>query len=1463
MSSISPNVMNFLPNIPILQEEKVFFGPLMIDPAFEEVRACYAHLASKSNKNSIYELLTLQDRVANSTCSVRNTYEYNKMVEDIEALVIGLTESFGTNCNIAKSKALFDPHHSFTHEGQRYVIKFTRGKGSCALHALLGQEISGVYRFHGAQCDVEAKKHFTTALKNALLRKDEEVIKHFISIMMEYLNDAFREGGTFEAKLLFSTTPAGCDFLEQLRKLQAGYLQQIEANKAKKAVGWLSLAESNVHIYNRLMAEVEADQAKQASAYVGKRKEEVWQVLSASPIKILNIIETKVDDFLDLLEQVDRANLEQLEGELIAIRQERGESEQRFILSEAMVKHYIDALTKPEFFLNTHEIKLAAKLFKKNVLIFASAPIELTETIDEGGDDEPIIIHHHGAHFSRCIKNEEEEPRVGLKPLAENPLQATHPSGCVLGIPESHPYHKAYPEWCVNVRSSPKLREEKNYKQKIKECKTKMSLQDTEEGLGNIEKEYLTAIDRAVSEILKSSKPDAEMVIRNIRKICENAYELLVIPMKKVLMYISTPWAIYSQNQLEFRASLSQLLEKKPQEIPQKIFEVLLKSMSDNKIAKRHGELLDQYPEQQILVEALVNKAKDLLKQAKQTAGKEINNYFESPAIHSCFKYIFGSSSDLLSKYTLMLQGAYSSLKEIPGDFSSTIVYSSYIPKIECLLMACQNFKIDQFEEFKEVLKQFENIKNGFDHFQNTIIPLILFQQVVKNSILWPNCYELAEGETSYLLSSLFAFMFIKPVHTYDTPMIPYKYLSISDDDQKRARAILKNPKASGVEKRSACRLLLHASIPWSALQNIGKLLDRGGSLKAIDSAANRNLVASSLYDILPELHTVYKAIEQLIEFELTEFEPKAPLVPIKELPERCYANIQLLGSCSEICRDVKNIQNELLRWNHPLSSNAFSTKKLKYASLRTLQVVGEVAKNLRRGGLLSSDIVWRDLESLRDLLAHPERHAVYKKLQELNSGLQDGIFVKISNDFKKLFDYFEGRTKLFNTVNEWSKRKQIVQSHETFLELTGVDDLCDFLAYLLPGRISKTTKEQLKATVCNGTAQSLRQEFLQIKGAILKGQLKGPPLETAIQKLPLSGAEQKKLKEAAAILTSSEENQTKRMHQDKQSTIQEMIALLKHFKEMKKIAEASVELSNLSTLFESIKDFLKGGLNDGGVLASADKAQGFVDLIIKKMPPGALPEPLEHIAQKLKLLLEPLSGFLHRKQLLCNSILTPALYEEEWEMESHFNQLVRDLQYRPMEVPKLELRLKKLGIAKTDIQTWKEIDARIKKSETAQKQKQKHKEMIPAERKKQAIISINIIRERILALDSLIRSHPEMNNSDQFTEDPLMQLSCEYLISGFRKGASNLELYLNSMELPEIALSDLQDSLRQSINIGNEILHARRITNSSSLTPYGHAYNTYIQMINLLKNFSIGPNLTGIIESLDYKLQELKKRLL
>ncbi len=307
---------------PILKDGQIVFEA---DSEFEEIKKCYANLKSQADP-SIYALLDLQDRISN----IRVTSDYDELIEGIEKLALSACE---TEC-VEESEILPPSTHTFVHEGQRYEIKLTRGKSSCSLHALLGEEIQGIYRFPGNDCDVAAKQLFLNALKEALATGNERIIVDFISIVMDHLFDLDRDN-LYEARCLFSRTSTGCELGKQLR------------------------------------------------------------VIRMSP-------------------QTEMTQMEQ----------------RTLILSEAMVTLYVDAVKMPGFYLNTQEIKLAATLFRKNVLIFGSKPITLAEEIHEGEDEEPIVIHHNQLHFSRCVKAK-KVAALSEKEVSQQPIwhEDTLPSG--------------------------------------------------------------------------------------------------------------------------------------------------------------------------------------------------------------------------------------------------------------------------------------------------------------------------------------------------------------------------------------------------------------------------------------------------------------------------------------------------------------------------------------------------------------------------------------------------------------------------------------------------------------------------------------------------------------------------------------------------------------------------------------------------------------------------------------------------------------------------------------------------------------------------------------------------------------------------------------------------------------------------------------------------------------------------
>lgn len=205
----------------MLLQERVYQQQIAIcdrkSNTLEKLKLAYDDLVVryKTSHLSLYDLLDFQEKLTNASPSMRDKSEYQELVEGIENLV----NIIFTNIQIKPLKdTAFNSSTSFVYNDEQYVIKFTRGRGSCALHALLGEEIQGVYRFTGDNPDVQAKKYFTDALEESL-HNDDEIIAIFVNILMDYFYDSKRAGGTFEAKILFSKSQ-GLEVAKELSSLQ-------------------------------------------------------------------------------------------------------------------------------------------------------------------------------------------------------------------------------------------------------------------------------------------------------------------------------------------------------------------------------------------------------------------------------------------------------------------------------------------------------------------------------------------------------------------------------------------------------------------------------------------------------------------------------------------------------------------------------------------------------------------------------------------------------------------------------------------------------------------------------------------------------------------------------------------------------------------------------------------------------------------------------------------------------------------------------------------------------------------------------------------------------------------------------------------------------------------------------------------------------------------------------------------
>lgn len=1061
-----------------------------------------------------------------------------------------------------------------------------------------------------------------------------------------------------------------------------------------------------------------------------------------------------------------------------------------------------------------------------------------------------------------------------LKPLEENPLKGTHPGGFCLGIGESHPYYQAHPEWCKAVQStSLSIQEAVSYQRKLKECKHKMALQDVEEKLSQLEQGYLVNIDRAIDKIVREADkkaPEEAIIHGAIQAIYENSYQLLVKPVKDMLHYMQS-FYFFALNQTEFRAGLTAALPTPIQTDYSQILTNILKAMERDDLEKVEEKLIKNYPDHEEMIKNLALTARSLIEQMLLKAEKEIQAYWEHPEVSTCFGIIFSASRSLFDKYNAMLEGRYSSIKEASRDLPiSRIYYASYIPKISFLLKGCEAFKSSSSEievkawKLKDSCQEYLKLKNSAAHFQVTIQPLLMFWQCIKNILLWPKTCEMSEGEINYVIQNLYFLIGISNKNLTDKSLIPYEFLSLSEQDQKNAQAALKRKDLSLSKKREACRTLFHARIPWAALQAIGSLLHRSGGMSESLADENKKLVRSALYDLIQDLPTVEKAIEELIEFETSEFSSNPYLSPPAELSQGCYTNIYLLGNFSDVSRNFKKLEEVLGFWNNrPLATQDFAAPKVKYAILRTIQILGEISKNIGNVGVLSQDPpIWNRLEKLRNLLSHPEIISIYKKFVALIDDPERksrDIFVNIFEDFRTLREYFHERKRLFDKLQTWTDRKQAQQgkNHQTDLELKGLLGLY----VLVAGKLSRDQKLQIQQTVEQQKAKENREIIKSIKEKALNNV--SSITEDELKQLPLSKNQKRELDKARKSITSPKAAQNN-ARMAKESALKLIKVMIKACKENKVFASLNSSLDDFGNIAIACESSIDTAFFNENVL----KLRNFLIEIKKNWKNQEVQfSELKTIENELPVLSESVQDFIERKKLESTELINLVpIYTDLSQAQEKAQSFIDSIELDEISEENLLFQITALGITDPEaIKLWRTSIQACKKAPPLQNIEQKDDEENLIETyRKQVIDCIKTINNILGRLDALVRLESKGLNGLQ--QDPLLQLACEHLVSAFRAKASLLESRLESIRhlfpFCHQFFQTIQEQLTYSIGVGNDILHVHEVTEPSSATPYGKIFHLQMHIQQLLLNMSTGKERNVFIDSLHRNLSQLKEFL-
>lgn len=1053
-------------------------------------------------------------------------------------------------------------------------------------------------------------------------------------------------------------------------------------------------------------------------------------------------------------------------------------------------------------------------------------------------------------------------PQISMQP---SPLGRKSVQGFTVSLSPSHPYRQKHPKWCQSVENGFSLHDS-DFEKLINQCKAKMGISDAQDGVSSQQQDYAEKTKRIVKTLLdklsQPQRPSFQEVRYLIRTMCENTYKFIFFPVWEIEAYRHHPLQIFVQNQLMFKDALKQEFTPFNEE-SSKILDQIIEAIQTNKIDEICASLEVDYPEQKEIIQRLQTKSKALLAAEQQRVQQEIDSYLNRPQTQACLENI------IYKEYPEMRTYRYS-LSEMLSSFfcCTTISHDSYVDKLIAFLKTWQEFQAspqseDDWIQFKIAL-EWEYSDKKIEHFQQTVMPLIQFLTSIENILLWPQEYLPSEKEEDYLIRNLYFFMGISNTALTNTTLIPHDYQHISEQKLKQAEATLKSIKSHPEQKREACRLILHAQIPWKDLCAIGYMLHRSGGVNEETAKQNRHLVCQALFDLVTNLPTLKQAIEKLIEFELKECSQPLFYETPQKLSENSYQFIHMLGASSILQRNFEKLQRVLHFWtNHPLKGNDYAQPKIRYAILRTIQIMGELFKNLRSAQALSEDEIWDCVENLRDLLAHVERSRVQKRLTILLQDPQaNGIFSRLFDNLRILREHFQSPLFIRENLKTWVGIKQeyfTPNKHKTYLALEELQNLYLYLAEKIPN----SKQEELKNTVKSAKAQQARKEIADIRQTLLQGTYEG--IETA--KLPLTQNQHAKLKECLKILKSpkaadNNASQARPANLNKLINIFKSLSLSNFSEANKNRIEQIKKMLTLKNYETADQELIQSAdlLKDSTFKIRIQRIQDLFQMLKDEWPNQSQIESIEDFFISFT---ETPEDFVIRKKEEFQFILESIEIVREEQVETEIDKLIRSLQLHPISSQFLTLTIKTLGITeKSDEVTWENVRKSCSKEQILSATLLTKDEKQTA--KKKALNSIEAIFDKTQALKALLPTNLQSKEAlDAYVKDSILQLGSQYLVSAFRTAASSLELAIETFrhDYPnqQSFFQDIQQHLVTVMRHGNDILHVHDVTEPDTRTSVGHIFSDYQHLQRLLQNLDLVPNGNVQLSSLTQKLNFLK----
>ncbi|NGX43226.1 MAG: hypothetical protein K940chlam7_01518 [Chlamydiae bacterium] len=309
---------------------------------------------------------------------------------------------------------------TFYFEDHEFEILDTLGDGACALHALLGHEVAGYVRSEDhPECGKRVKQAFVEKLK---AHKDDPRIKQFLEdLLIWMLNEGMKKKTTQDNVVsVIKKGPIDLKEIEKKRKECEKAKQTAQENIVKKLQSVLKV---NIPDYRRELLRILGVREEDFDAFLkdpkrvfdlGMENKDVLFVLfddygkkrSGDEFERYNYecIGDGKNDLERFLERIGRLDVQYRDFRLAKL------------MSADFLEHYLKCFLSLDYYHYTEELHMAAILFDKKVHFFHKQDGEMARQVFNEGDDELVLIHHKGMHFSQCKPKREAE---GVEPMEE------------------------------------------------------------------------------------------------------------------------------------------------------------------------------------------------------------------------------------------------------------------------------------------------------------------------------------------------------------------------------------------------------------------------------------------------------------------------------------------------------------------------------------------------------------------------------------------------------------------------------------------------------------------------------------------------------------------------------------------------------------------------------------------------------------------------------------------------------------------------------------------------------------------------------------------------------------------------------------------------------------------------------------------------------------------------------------